>query len=332
MDVYMRQHGQNTISSLLGLVFLVWGGGMIPLTQAEETALATPINVEQQVALLKTDTNTPLQLEDLEKTLASSSVLTSLPEDHTLTFYDATFTTLTTCDVLLQANPEVLVAVVLSGKIQAKGETAETGEAMAWPLGSETIEVMKYDAGRFLATSPIGLSPATQANLEAVAKQQERLQWWGLLERVNFNLKSPSTPGYLQSVRRRYLGNPTVLSLMREHSQVEALTKAVAETFVEALRKGDAETVEALINPQLFFKGNIQPTSQAWSVFRQNFTFMFLSEPWMTKLADARIEPMEDLSTWLIVGPSQQYHLTLEPFDRMVFVTALEPANEGMAK
>lgn len=324
----MRQHGQNTISSLLGLVFLVWGGGMIPLTQAEEPALATPINVERQVALLKTDTNTPLSLEDLEKTLASSSVLGSLPEGHTLTFYDATFTTVTTSDVLLQANPEVLVAVVLSGKIQAKGETAEAGEAMAWPLGSETVEVMKYDAGRFLATSPIGLSPATQANLEAVAQQQERLQWWGLLERVNFNLKSPSTPGYLQSVRRHYLGNPTVLGLLREHSQVEALTKAVAETFVEALRKGDAETVEALINPQLFFKGSIQPTSRGWTVFRQNFALMFLLDPWDSKLAEARIEPTEDVSTWTIISPTHRYTLSLEPFDRMVFVTALEPVSQ----
>lgn len=314
MQVMIRQQGQGNFPAMV-LMLLLW---LVP-------AMVFAEGNTKQPSLVRTDTNTSINIEDLENVLAASSILVSLPESRTINFYDATFNTLSKSDVLLQANPEVLIAVVLLGEIQSSGQTARAGESMAWPLGVENVEVMKYDAGRFLATSPIGLSAATQANLELVAQRQERLQWWGLLERVNFNLKSPSTPGYLQSVRHNYLGNPTVLGLMRKHPDVESLTKAVAETFVEALRNGDLETVEALINPQLFFKGDIQPTSQGWTVFRQNFALMFLMDPWDSKLADAKIEPTEDVSTWRIVSPTHRYTLSLEPFDRMVFVTALEP-------
>jgi hypothetical protein len=265
----------------------------------------------------------------LEEALTKSSILATLTKGQSLSFYDASLTALTNTTLLLKAKPSVLVAAVLVGEIQVQEETAEAGEAMAWPLGEEDIQIVVFDAKSFLASSPLELSPDTQASLEAVAQNQERLKFWGLLEHVNLNLTSSFNPGSGASARQQYLGNRVVLQLIRQYPEVERLRRGVAEVFVDALRTRDLQTVEWLISPLLFVNDIDQLGSSDWFVVRQDFAFLIMVDHWETPFAEAQFESTNDVSSWVVTTPSHQYRLWLEPFDGMIFVTAFEAMDEG---
>ena len=208
-------------------------------------------------------------------------------------------------------------------------ETAEAGEAMAWPLGEKDIQVVVFDARSFLATGPVELSPDTKANLEEVAQNQERLKFWGLLEHVNLNLTSSFKPGSGASARHQYLGNLVVLQLIRQYPEVERLRRGVAEAFVDALRTRDLQTVEWLISPLLFVNDIDQLGSSDWIVVRQDFAFLIMVDHWETPFAEAQLESSNDVSSWVVTTPSHRYRLWFEPFDGMIFVTAFEAMDEG---
>lgn len=308
---------------LLGLLALIHSERA--LAQSNEPAQAAT----QELELRRTDLNRPVPLLELEKTLAESSILVMMPKGETLSFYDVSIGTLARSDFLLRATPEVLVAAVLSGEIQVNGETAEAGEAIAWPAGAGDIEVVEFDAGKFLAASRLELRPDTKAHLEAVAQWQERLKFWGLLEQAHFNRTAPFKDGDEDSARQRYLRNPVVLHLIRQHPEAELLRRGVAEAFVEALRTRDAQTIEWLISPLLFVDDPDQLRDPEWAVARQDFAFLIMIDHWDTPLADATLESTDEASSWIVRSSTQQYRLWLEPFDGMIFVTAFEPIDEG---
>jgi len=200
---------RTTIICVLGFLILAHPG--LSLAQLEETSHGSTTTDSQHLTLRRTDLNVPVTLLELEEALAESSILATLPKGQRLSFYDASLTALTHTTLLLQAKLSVLFAAVLVGEIQVREETAEAGEAMAWPLGEEDIQVVVFDARRFLASTPLGLSPNMQASLEEVAHNQDRLKFWGLLEQVNLNLTSSFNAGSGAAVRHQYLRNPVVL-------------------------------------------------------------------------------------------------------------------------
>ncbi len=314
---------------ILVLGFLVFTHPEMSLAQLSESSGSTTSQDSQHLTLYRTDLNVPVTLIELEETLAESSILATLTKGQRLSFYDVSLTALTHTTLLLQAKPSVLIAAVLVGEIQVQDETAEAGEAMAWPLGEEDIQVVVFDARSFLATSPVELSPDTKANLEEVAQNQERLKFWGLLEHVNLNLTSSFKPGSGASARHQYLGNLVVLQLIRQYPEVERLRRGVAEAFVDALRTRDLQTVEWLISPLLFVNDIDQLGSSDWIVVRQDFAFLIMVDHWATPFAEAQLESSNDVSSWVVTTPSHRYRLWLEPFDGMIFVTAFETMDEG---
>ncbi|MFB3114389.1 MAG: hypothetical protein ACE1ZW_00250 [Nitrospirales bacterium] len=319
---------------ILVLGFLVFTHPEMSLAQLSESSGSTTSQDSQHLTLYRTDLNVPVTLIELEETLAESSILATLTKGQRLSFYDVSLTALTHTTLLLQAKPSVLIAAVLVGEIQVQDETAEAGEAMAWPLGEEDIQVVVFDARSFLATSPVELSPDTKANLEEVAQNQERLKFWGLLEHVNLNLTSSiksgsGKPGSGASARHQYLGNLVVLQLIRQYPEVERLRRGVAEAFVDALRTRDLQTVEWLISPLLFVNNIDQLDSSDWIVVRQDFAFLIMVDHWATPFAEAQLESSNDVSSWVVTTPSHRYRLWLEPFDGMIFVTAFETMDEG---
>ena len=317
------------IPIILVLGFLILAHPEISFAQLGEPFRGSTKADSQHPILRRADLNVPVTLLELEAALAESSILATVPKGKSLSFYDASLTALTHTTLLLQAKPSVLVAAVLVGDIQVQGETAEAGEAMAWPLGQEDVQVVVFDARSFLARSPLELNSDTEASLEAVAQNQERLKFWGLLEDVNLNLTSSFKPGSGASARHQYLRNPAVLQLIRQYPEVERLRRGVAEAFVDALRTRDLQTVEWLISPLLFVNDIDQLGSSDWSVVRRDFAFLIMVDHWETPFADAQFESTNDVSSWVVTTPSHRYRLWLEPFDGMIFVTAFESMDEG---
>lgn len=266
------------IQIILVLGFLILAHPGISFAQLGEITEGSTEADSQHLTLRRVDLNVPVTLLGLEEALAKSSILATLTKGQSLSFYDASLTALTHTTLLLKAKPSVLVAAVLVGEIQVQEETAEAGEAIAWPLGEEDIQVVVFDARSFLASSPLELSPNTQASLEAVAQNQERLKFWGLLEDLNLNLPSSFKPGSGASAHHQYLGNPVVLQLIRQYPEVERLRRGVAEAFVAALRTRDLQTVEWLISPLLFVNDIDQLGSSDWIVVRQDIAFLIMMD------------------------------------------------------
>ena len=317
------------IQIILVLGFLILAQPGISFAQLGEPSQGSKEADLQHLTLRRADLNVPVTILGLEEALTKSSILATLTKGQSLSFYDASLTALTNTTLLLKAKPSVLVAAVLVGEIQVQEETAEAGEAMAWPLGEEDIQVVVFDARSFLASSPLELNSDTQTSLEAVAQNQERLKFWGLLEDVNPNLAFSFKPGSGASAHHQYLRNPVVLQLIRQYPEVERLRRGVAEAFVDALRNRDLQNVEWLISPLLFVNDIDQLGSSDWSVVRQDFAFLIMVDHWETPFAEAQLESTNDVSSWIVTTPSHRYRLWLEPFDGMIFVTAFEAMDEG---
>lgn len=324
--IRQRKRYRKFFIVLLGFLFLVLHG--VSPAQSDETSANIRNGGQYELSFRRTDLNVLVTVDELSEALAESSVLATLPKDYTLSFYNAYFKTLVPSVLLLRANTEVLVAAVLLGEIQAKGKSAEPGEAIVWPVGGKSIEVVTFDAEKFLEKSQLNLRPEVIASLVSAVGQQERLKFWGLLEQVDLGLFSPFETGDRTSANRQYLENPLVVSFIRQYPDTEELGKAVAEAFVDALRTGELETVEWLISPQLFVNDRGQLNSSEWIELRQDFAFLIMIEYWESLQNEVTLKSTSNDSGWLVTAATYRYHLWLEPLDGMIFVTGFEPIKE----
>lgn len=305
---------------------MVYSG--ISLAQSDDSSMSIPNTHSQKLTLLRMDLNVPVSPLELEEVLPQSSVLVQLPMNQILSFYGNSLTTPTQATVLLQANPSSLTAAVLAGEIRVRQRTAEAGEAVKWPIGKETIQVVVFDAKSLLAIRHFNFSPQTRAHLEEVANSQNRLKFWGLLE--DTTIMSPHTMNAQSStsVKKRYLENPVVLMLIGQYPNIEELRQGVAETFVDALKTKDVQTLEWLISPRIFVDNAEELRSSEWILARQDFAFLMMLDHGETEFTGFQVEADHDASSWIVTTVTGQYRLWVEPFDQMIFVTGFEPMKE----
>lgn len=330
MPFRTSQHGptlKHTTAIHIQIIFVfgffLFAHPGIAQAQLDNSSVIAQTTDSQHLTLRRTDLNILVSLGELDEVLAQSSVLATLSKGQRLSLHDDSLTASTQTTVLLQANSSRLVAAVLAGEVQARDETAEPGEAIVWPLNENEITVVVFDAKSLLAMEHLKLSPYTQARLKEIVQTQKWKKFWGLLEHTHI-INAESTA----STRHKYLGNPVVSELMRQYPEGEGLRQSVAETFIDALRTKDLQTIEWLISPLLFVDEPDQLHSSEWTLVRQDFAFLMILDHGETEFAEAQFESTADISSWIVTTLTSQYRLWLEPFDGMMFVAAFESITE----
>jgi len=271
----------------------------------------------------------PISLEQIESAITKSSLIARLKPGQSISLFDTSFNGRVASLVFLNASSDLLVAACLEGEIHAGNAIAGPGQLLIWSPGNGEPQASDFDIGRFLATTTLLIEPDLQQTLDELSKRQERLIFWGVLERSNVNaqaLKPPST----EQTRRSYLRREIIIRLRLKYPTVEELAGGVARAFVRALRERDAETVADLLNPALFVPKGSGLASGDWEQLRLAFAGRLIRQPWGERIGMAEADSSPRPDVWLVAGPVNTFAITLNTFDGMIFVNGVKPVVENL--
>ncbi len=291
--------------------------------------LQTSAESSGQIAqLLRTENNEPVAVEALEKAMVEGGILAYVTAGESLGFFGVSVTAKRDSTLFLGVSAELLFAASLRGRVASNGVEIEPGQVFTWAMGAVKPDKYRFDVARFLASTNVRLDTALAESLGILVKKQEKLVFWGVLERINLNAQATSPPP-VEAVRRAYLLKPPVIRLRRGHADAAALSRAVAETFIQALAESDSTTVESLLDPQMFVPKGGGLASSDWQGLRDRFARRFTGNQWQKQLSGWKINADERADRWRIVTDSMDYILKLRAFDGMIFVSGLEPTTKA---
>lgn len=307
--------------------------------------LAEPGVEAGATALQRSDNGATIELAQLDRVLSRSGVIARLGPGARVQPFGIEIASDDGAAAYLGGSSEYLFAAALAGRIEGGERSATGGEVLVWDMLGSPPRLFAFDVDRFLATSSLAIDPVLRDALQAASGRQARATYWGLLAPAQVNLQAPVPPG-LEALRRDYLLQPEVIRLRRlAGGDPVALSRAVAERFVESVAARDRTAVTALLHPVLFQ----QQGGQDWRVLRARFAEALVSGPLPAALAEASVNPLDTAApaetegedtdeqadadaegivqlpaVWRVESPAGGYRLELGPFESMIYVTALE--------
>lgn len=233
------------MSSFVGRL---WQGGFCLLALAALETLAAPAAVADPGILLATAKSAD------SSTLATGEQLLLTSRTSDIAFGGRTVALSGFTGIAGYAN-ELAYIVVLDGSASVGSMKAASGHLLILrPYGGE-VSVEQFDAARLLSQwsdATKAAAPDAYASLQRIKGGQDLGVWFGRLGQTSFNVAA-SGSAREETATRALMGNETVREIrFSGASDPKAVEQLVATRFIDALRKGDAKSAAALMDPLAF--------------------------------------------------------------------------------
>ena len=251
-----------------------------------------------------------------------------LKPGHKISFFGKSLRAEGEAAVLITVSADLLTVACLQGRIESGKSAAKAGEMTVWQPGAAEPQTFDFEVKRLIATMTVPLDTALQSELDALAAKQERMIFWGALQRSTLNTQAIGAPRS-EPLRRTYLRKPAIIRLRLKHKTVDDLARGVAEAFVAALAEKDVDTVANLLDPRLFAQDAQARAGGIAAVLRlrRAFAQRLASQNWRSRLAGSqRITATDSNAVWYVAGKPVGLTVILAGFDRFPFVSAIKSA------
>ncbi len=150
---------------------------------------------------------------------------------------------------------EIAYIAVIEGAASDGNKKAKAGQMLLFrPYGAQSA-VERFDAIRLSdqwSEATRAAAPTAYASLAGVKSRQQKGVWFGRLGQTNYNVAASGSAKH-EKATRRLMGATAVREIrFSGASDPMAVEKLVADSFLGALKSGDAETVAALLDPTPF--------------------------------------------------------------------------------
>jgi hypothetical protein len=225
------------------------GCSLLPGRGASQSSVADVPAESQGVNLYRRGDGSRLTLDELEDEAASSPVFVSVDQSQPadVAFFGRNVRLEGGSLATFGAGTDTLYVAVLAGEATADDATAPAGRLLLWTPDRVTPRVAHFDAERYASTTSTDV-PRLQQSLSSIKQSQSRLRKFGRLRSTNFNAVSPTDVATFER-RRQYLNDASVIRLRFAHDEPAALARAVADSFLDALVRGDAEAAATFLDP-----------------------------------------------------------------------------------
>ena len=226
---------------------------------------------------------------------------------------------------LAGVSSEFVFVAVLSGRLTGREQEVGPGEAAVWGhLGAQEPRVQPYSVRDLSAALAEAERNDLAELLEPARRKQERQRFWGLIRPTALNVATPLRPE-VESVRRSYLTDPTVIGVKRAAQSPDDLPRRVAERFLRALWGGEAEEVAALLDPEPFEQAARQGT---FTEARQRYAEQIVDAAWARRIVPGSLRETDEPLAFRFRSGEQNFDLQTAFFDNAIFVTAVREIDD----
>ena len=223
---------------------------------------------------------------------------------------------------ILGQSAETAYVLVIEGAARIGETHAGPGRVLLIPPYGGAPASARYDAGRLAQqwdADAVARHPAAHAALAGIARRQGRGLFFGTLGRTALNLAAPGG-AEAESARRSVAGEAAVAAIrFAPQDDLASIGRSVSERMVQALARGDAASVAALLDPAPY--GNTDLTGGGGDARRLAATRLLASHDWPRLLSGATLAPSEDGSGWTARSASGAARIALRRLGDFVFVS-----------
>lgn len=257
------------------------------------------------------------------KTVPEANKLIALQANEVIEILGSSFKAKTNSQFVKNTSSEFITLAVTSGTLIHEKTKARAGEAFIVQISGQRVQKFHYDAARFLATAEPELTAQIGPSLNAIAKSQKRMNFWGLLEPTGVNTSSPLPP-FIERVRATYLTAPVIIELRhKSRGDVNALQLMTAQKFKDAIGDSDVETIAALIDPLPF--SDSTDNAKVWLEARRNFAIQITHDSAMkAAFANGGLNQDPLIGTFFVGPEGATYRIITVNRDSAVFIGAVE--------
>jgi hypothetical protein len=225
----------------------------------------------------------------------------------------------------LSLSSQFLSVACLKGEVSHSQFKARSGEVIVHDYSTKNTDLYAFDIERFLGSTSLVIDRSLRQSLRNTARSQRYKKFFGLLEPVYINAQAPVSP-MVEASARDMLLHETIVSLRQQtEGDQRRLSYETAFRFAEALHRRDTDILSALLHPLPFSLS--EDKNAEWLSTRHAFATKLAESSLPYKIRDARLREGTDIDEYvLLLKNGNQFIITLEPYDDMVFVTGFKEA------